>query len=136
MNIRYVFLFDTQHVVHPFDHACFGARAHVVVIAIQLVVRVNGVKRVPLAQCDNCAAFVGGQHQVFDGLPIGNASLAVCLVHAQVGWVVGEPPVSADAWQVENPCAIRLLFELEHGCEFADALIRVHLRFPYPVSCW
>lgn len=48
------------HVMEPFDHACLGADAHLVVVAVQLVVAVNGVVRVPLAQCGDCAALVSG----------------------------------------------------------------------------
>ena len=48
------------YVVKPFDHACLGADAHLVVVAVQLVVRVNCVAGVPFAQCDNSAALVGG----------------------------------------------------------------------------
>ena len=49
--------------MEPFDHACLGADAHLIVVAVQLVVTVNGVKRVPFAQCDNSAALVGGGRQ-------------------------------------------------------------------------
>lgn len=48
------------YVVKPFDHACLGADAHLIVVAVQLVVAVNCVERVPFAQGDNCAALVGG----------------------------------------------------------------------------
>ena len=129
MNIRYVFLFDTQHVVHPFDHACFGADAHLIVVAVQLVVAVNCVACVPFAQCDNSAALVGGQRQVLNGLPVGDAALAVGLVHALIGWHVGEWPAGADGRQVERPRAALGLSELEHVGQFADALIRVHCLF-------
>lgn len=53
--------------MEPFDHACLGADAHLVVVAVQLVVRVNCVKRVPFAQCDNSAALVGGERQCGHG---------------------------------------------------------------------
>lgn len=49
--------------MQPFDHAGFRALAHVVVVAVQLVVAVNCVKRVPFAQCGDCAALVLGERQ-------------------------------------------------------------------------
>lgn len=49
--------------MEPFDHARLGADAHLVVVAVQLVVAVNCVKRVPFAQCGDCAALVGGERQ-------------------------------------------------------------------------
>ena len=47
------------HLMQPFDHARLGADTHVVVVAVQLVVAVNCVQRVPFAQCGDCAALVG-----------------------------------------------------------------------------
>ena len=49
--------------MEPFDHADLGSGAHLVVVAVQLVVAVNCVAGVPFAQCDNCAALVGGERQ-------------------------------------------------------------------------
>ena len=49
--------------MEPFDHACLGASPHIVVATIEFVVTVNGVKRVPFAQCCDCAALVGGERQ-------------------------------------------------------------------------
>lgn len=62
---------------------------------------------------------------MFDGLTVGDAPLAVGLVHALVGRHVGERPAGADGRQVEPPRAALGSGELKHGCEFADALIRV-----------
>lgn len=49
--------------MQPFDHACLGSGAHLVVVAVQLVVAVNCVAGVPFAQGDNCAALVLGECQ-------------------------------------------------------------------------
>lgn len=100
--------------MQPFDHAGLGADAHLVIVAVEFVVAVNCVERVPLAQGDNCAALVLGERQVLNGLPVGDAPLAVCLVHALVGWHVWEWPSGADGWQVERPRAALGLGELEH----------------------
>ena len=51
------------HLIKPFDHACLGARAHIVVVAVEFVVAVNCVQRVPFAQCGDCAALVLGECQ-------------------------------------------------------------------------
>lgn len=120
------------HLVQPFDHACLGADAHLIVVAVQLVVRVNCVAGVPFAQCDNSAALIRWQHKVFDGLPVGDAPLRVRLVCAYVGQLVWEWPSGADGRQVERPRAALDLGELEHVGEFAYALVRVHWRFLFP----
>lgn len=112
--------------MQPFDHACLGADAHLVVVAIEFVVAVNGVAGVPLAQCCDCAALVVGERQVLNGLPIGDAPLAVSLVRALIGRHVGEWPAGADGRQVERPRAALGLGELEHVGQFTDTLIRVH----------
>ena len=62
-------------------------------------------------------------------------ALAVGLVHALVGWHVGEWPAGADGWQVERPRAVLCLGELEHVGQFADALIRVHCLFLSFFAC-
>ena len=115
--------------MEPFDHACLGAGPHIVVATIEFVVTVNGVQRVPFAQCCDCAALVGGQHQVFNLFPVGDAALRVRLVCAYVGQLVWEWPAGVDGRQVERPRAALGLGELEHVGEFADALIRVHRVF-------
>ena len=67
--------------------------------------------------------------------PVGDAPLAVCLVHALVGRHVWEWPSGADGWQVERPRAALGSGELEHVGEFADALIRVHCLFLSFFAC-